>query len=123
MSFPHNSSHHSPRLDSVIQKLEFSMLNADGCPEEVNYGRVLTGDSVDTPTPTAVCSRMRQIVTRSLAEPPRGEPSEGGLTRRDPRSQLEDRTPSPTYRDPLQVDPNALLVRETLLQDVSAGSG
>ena len=52
-----------------------------------------------------------------------GEPSEGGLTRRDPRSQLEDRTPSPTYRDPLQVDPNALLVRETLLQGVSAGSG
>uniref|UniRef100_A0A8C4ZD29 Rootletin-like coiled-coil domain-containing protein n=1 Tax=Gadus morhua TaxID=8049 RepID=A0A8C4ZD29_GADMO len=104
MSFPHNSSHHSPRLDSVIQKLEFSMLNADGCPEEVNYGRVLTGDSVDTPTPTAVCSRMRQIVTRSLAEPPRGEPSEGGLTRRDPRSQLEDRTPSPTYRDPLQLE-------------------
>ena len=56
----------------VLQKLEFSMLNADGCPEEVNYGRVLTGDSVDTPTPTAVCSRMRQIVARSLAEPPRG---------------------------------------------------
>ena len=49
------------------------MLNADGCPEE-NYGRQLTADSVDTPTPTAMCSRMRPIVTRSLAEPPRGRP-------------------------------------------------
>ncbi|KAG7268547.1 hypothetical protein CRUP_015838 [Coryphaenoides rupestris] len=73
------------------------------CGRERNTVDTPTDTPGDTPTPTAVCSRMRHIIARNLAGPPGGETSEGGLVPRDPWAQLEDRSPGPTYRDPLQA--------------------
>ncbi|XP_072540199.1 uncharacterized protein crocc2 isoform X4 [Salminus brasiliensis] len=56
---------HSPGLEAVIQKLEESLLNPDSSAEE--KALTVQGDDVDS-TATPVPARIRQIITRNLAE-------------------------------------------------------
>ncbi|XP_038586001.1 putative ciliary rootlet coiled-coil protein 2, partial [Micropterus salmoides] len=75
MSSQREQDGHSPRLETVIQKLEDSLLHSDGSSGERTL--MLRGDGQESSiSPTPVTTRIRQIITRHLAEQPAGESSE-----------------------------------------------
>ncbi|XP_034438966.1 rootletin isoform X1 [Hippoglossus hippoglossus] len=95
MSCQREQGEHSPRLEAVIQKLEESLLHSDDCSGEGTLA--LRGDGQESSvTPTPVSMRIRQIITRNLAQQPAGESCEV--------SELEERRALREQLSPRQMD-------------------
>ncbi|XP_028300551.1 rootletin [Gouania willdenowi] len=73
----------SPGLEAVIQKLEESLLYSDDSSGERSLTFKSEGEESGA-TATSIPTRIRQIITRNLAEPPAGERPE---VREQPESQ------------------------------------
>ncbi|TMS20741.1 Putative ciliary rootlet coiled-coil protein 2 [Larimichthys crocea] len=100
---------HSPRLEAVIQKLEESLLNSDGSSGERSL--TLRGDGQESSvTPTPVSTRIRQIITRNLAEQPTGESSQVSEPE-ESRALREQLSPGQMDRDQPRVKQGSLTER------------
>ncbi|XP_034387086.1 rootletin [Cyclopterus lumpus] len=108
MSSQRDPGPHSPRLEAVIQKLEESLLHSDGSSGERTM--TLGGDGQESGvSPTRVSTRIRQIITRNLADQPADGSSEV--------SELEERRASREQLSPNQMDRDQPPVKQASLTD------
>ncbi|KAM8874513.1 uncharacterized protein crocc2 isoform 2-T2 [Spinachia spinachia] len=105
----------APRLHAVIQKLEQSLLHSDSSSGEGTLTRGGGGQESGV-GPTLVSTRIRQTITRNLAEPPADGSSEISELEesRAPREQL-----SPSHREQLPIKQANLVERMLVLSSAA----
>ncbi|XP_039666146.1 rootletin-like [Perca fluviatilis] len=119
MSSQRDQGAHSPRLEAVIQKLEESLLHSDGSSGERTL--TLQGDGEGSGV-TSVSTRIRQIITRNLAEQSAGASSEVSELEEN-RALREQLSQSQMDRDqPLVKQLDQMLMLDSDQDSVSPGS-